>query len=56
MLHQAFTVYLYFVENVYLYRNYGMVGSFRAGEGSRGDVSPSAPALSLCRHMLCVVT
>lgn len=39
MLHKAFTVYVYLVENVYLYTDYGMVGSFRAREGSRGGVS-----------------
>lgn len=31
MLHRAFTVYMDLVENVYLYTDYRMVGSFRAG-------------------------
>lgn len=29
MLHRAFTVYMYIVENVYLYTDYRRVGSFR---------------------------
>lgn len=39
MFHKAFTMYVYLVENVYLNTDHGMIGSFRAREGSRGAVS-----------------